>query len=240
MQNNHGVNQQFGETYIEFVGESMKYENANNILPPDLISQIQKYAAGKLLYIPQKEEPMAWGSLSGARQKLRKRNQRIYNEYKNGKGVGELSEEYFLSVDSIRKIVYGANQNRISFLPTLQNAIQYNQAGLAEEWLRTYYIKTYGEKSYPEEWICDGLINIPLRLIDDVDNVSLQQSRDLPLIIRFQKGCFYCQGTREYLKCLKEQHITAYPAFVFVTDKQEYDFYESNYGRHFHRIQFRN
>ena len=137
----------------------MKYENANNILPPDLVNQIQKYAAGKLLYIPQKEEPMAWGSLSGARKKLLKRNQRIYNEYKRGKGVGELSEEYFLSVDSIRKIVYGANKNRISFLPTLQNAIQYNQAGLAEEWLRTYYVKTYGEKSYPEEWICDGSVS---------------------------------------------------------------------------------
>ena len=218
----------------------MKYENANNILPPDLVNQIQKYAAGKLLYIPQKEEPMAWGSLSGARQKLLKRNQRIYNEYKRGKGVGELSEEYFLSVDSIRKIVYGANKNRISFLPTLQNAIQYNQAGLAEEWLRTYYVKTYGEKSYPEEWICDGLINIPLRLIDDLDNASLQQSDNIPLMIRFQNGRFCCQGTREYLNCLKEQHITAYPAFVFVTDKQEYDFYESNYGRYFYCIQFRN
>ena len=67
----------------------MKYENANNVLPPELISEIQKYAAGKLIYIPQKEEPQAWGSLSGSRQKLRKRNQRIYDEYKNVKGVGE-------------------------------------------------------------------------------------------------------------------------------------------------------
>ncbi len=218
----------------------MKYENANNVLPPDLIRQIQKYAAGKLLYIPQKEESVAWGSLSGAREKLRKRNQRIYDEYKNGKGVGELSEEYFLSVDSIRKIVYGANKNRISFLPTLENAIQYNQAGLAEEWLRTYYIKTYGEKSYPEKWICDGLINIPLRLIDEVQNESLQQPENLPLIICYQRGRFCIRGTREHLNKLRGQQITAYPAYVFVTDKQEYDSYESKYGRHFHRIQFRN
>ena len=218
----------------------MKYENANNVLPPDLVKQVQKYAAGKLLYVPQREEPMAWGSLSGARQKLLKRNQRIYDEYKSGKGVGELSEEYFLSVDSIRKIVYGANKNRISFMPTLNNAIQYNQVGLAEEWLRTYYVKTYGEKSYPEEWICDGLINIPLRLIDEVDNSSLQQAENVPLIIRFQNGCFCYQGTSEYLNRLKEQHITAYPAFVFVTDRQEYSLYEFNYGRYFHRIQFRN
>ncbi len=40
----------------------MKYENANNILPPELIRQIQKYAAGKLLYIPQKEELVVLGS----------------------------------------------------------------------------------------------------------------------------------------------------------------------------------
>ena len=216
----------------------MKYENANNILPPELIRQVQKYAAGKLLYIPQKEEQAVWGSLSGAREKLRKRNQRIYNEYKSGKGVGELSEEYFLSIDSIRKIVYGADKYRIPFFPTMQNAMQYNQAGLAEEWLRTYYVKTYGETSYPEEWICDGLINIPLRLIDNEGDSVLQQAEKLPLLIRFQMGRFYYLGSREHLETLRRQHITAYPAFIFVTDKEEYAFYETNYGRHFHRIQF--
>lgn len=217
----------------------MKYENANNVLPPELIRQIQKYAAGKLLYIPKKEEPVAWGSLSGARQKLQKRNQRIYDEYKNGKGVGELAEEYFLSVDSIRKIVYGANKSRITFAPTLENAIQYNQAGLAEEWLRTYYVKTCGENSYPEEWICDGLINMPLRLIQTVDDEALQQAENLPLIIRFEQGCFCGQCTKEFLESLKEKRMTAYPAFIFVIDKQEYASYEVNYGRHFHRIQFK-
>lgn len=218
----------------------MKYENANNVLPPELIRQIQKYAAGKLLYIPKKEEPVAWGSLSGARQKLQKRNQRIYDEYKNGKGVGELAEEYFLSIDSIRKIVYGANKSRITFEPTLDNAIQYNQAGLAEEWLRTYYVKTYGENSYPEEWICDGLINMPLRLIETVDEaVSLQQSENLPLMIRYEKGRFCFQGTKDFLEGLKEKRMTAYPAYVFITDKQDYALYEANYGRHFHRIQFK-
>ena len=238
MQNNYGINYSVRGAYIEFVGEGMKYENANNVLPPELIRQIQKYAAGKLLYIPQKDDQAVWGSLSGAREKLRKRNQCIYNEYKNGKGVGELSEEYFLSVDSIRKIVYGADKNRITFFPTMQNAMQYHRAGLAEEWLRTYYVKTFGEKSYPEEWICDGLINIPLRLIAGADNIVFGKAEKLPLIIRFQKGRFYYLGAEKYLTCLKKQQITAYPAFVFVTDKQEYASYESNYGRHFHRIQF--
>lgn len=218
----------------------MKYENANNVLPPNLVSEIQKYAAGRLLYIPQKEEPMAWGSLSGTRQKLRKRNQRIYDEYRNGKGVGELSEQYFLSVDSIRKIVYGTSQSRLSFLPTLENALQYNQAGLAEEWLRICYMKKlYGEQPYPEEWICDGLINMPLRLIDDVDNGTLRQSENMPLIICFRKGRFCYQGSRGFFTSLKNRHVAAYPAYVFVPDKQEYDRYVFHYGRHFHCIRFR-
>lgn len=122
----------------------MKYENAKDVLPPELIAQIQKYAAGKLLYIPKKEEPKAWGTLSGSRQKLLKRNQRIYNEYRDGKGVGELAEEYFLSVDSIKKIIYGKKQEWIPFKPTLDSAMQYNEVGLAEEWLRTYYVKRFG------------------------------------------------------------------------------------------------
>lgn len=228
---------------MESAGEPMKednikYENANNVLPPELIREVKKYAAGKLLYIPRNEEPKAWGSLSGIRQKLRKRNQRIYDEYRSGKGVGELAEAYFLSVDSIRKIVYGAGQGRLSFLPTMENALQYDQAGLAEEWLRTYYITLYGERSYPEEWICDGLINMPLRLIDGADHEAVQQPQNVPLLIRFQKRRFYYQGSREHLLYLKNRHITAYPAYVLVPDKQEYDIYVSQYGKHFHRIRF--
>ena len=64
-----------------------KYKNARDILPPELISQIQKYAAGKLLYIPKEEDSTPWGTLSGAKLALKKRNQRIYNEYKEGKGI---------------------------------------------------------------------------------------------------------------------------------------------------------
>lgn len=30
----------------------MKYENANDILPKDLLEQVQKIAGGRLLYIP--------------------------------------------------------------------------------------------------------------------------------------------------------------------------------------------
>lgn len=34
----------------------MKYENASDVIPEELLKEIQKYAAGKLLYIPSGEE----------------------------------------------------------------------------------------------------------------------------------------------------------------------------------------
>ena len=51
----------------------MKYKNARDILPPELISQIQKYAAGKLLYIPKEDDSTPWGTLSGAKLALKKK-----------------------------------------------------------------------------------------------------------------------------------------------------------------------
>lgn len=32
----------------------MKYENAKNILPEKLLAEVQKYGAGKVIYIPKK------------------------------------------------------------------------------------------------------------------------------------------------------------------------------------------
>ena len=63
----------------------MKYKNANDIIPETLLAEVQKYAAGDLLYIPQlKERRKSWGEGSGARQYLRKRNQEIRDRFDQG------------------------------------------------------------------------------------------------------------------------------------------------------------
>lgn len=38
----------------------MKYENARDILPEEILLQVQKYAEGKLLYIPVAEDGKNW------------------------------------------------------------------------------------------------------------------------------------------------------------------------------------
>jgi len=83
----------------------LKYVNAKDVLPPDVLSEVQKYTSGALIYIP-KTEKIGWGQLSGARQEVYLRNQNIVTDYQNGTSIYELMNEYCLSEASIRKIVY--------------------------------------------------------------------------------------------------------------------------------------
>ena len=84
----------------------MKYVNAKEILPSEVLLQVQKYAAGKLLYIPINGNRVAWGALTGSRLELHNRNNNICNEYRAGANVDELADKYCLTAESIRKIIY--------------------------------------------------------------------------------------------------------------------------------------
>ncbi|OBZ19317.1 hypothetical protein A8L34_07345 [Bacillus sp. FJAT-27264] len=85
----------------------MKYINAAKVLPEKLIMEIQKYVQGETLYIPKPEtEYKHWGSQSGGRRLLDERNVAIRAAFKNGSSIEQLAEEYFLSIETIKKIVY--------------------------------------------------------------------------------------------------------------------------------------
>lgn len=85
----------------------MKYIKANSILPISLIEELQNYIQGGYIYIPSKNEnKKGWGELSGYKREIEKRNKKIRMDYKHGKSIEELSKSYFLSIHSIRKIVY--------------------------------------------------------------------------------------------------------------------------------------
>ena len=113
----------------------MEYLNAKDILPADLLEQVQKYAAGKYLYVPQKEDDMkAWGELSGYREQLRKRNRMIINKFQYGVTIEELSKEYFLSEETVKKIVYSKKKaEELLFYPHVESAKEYDEHGLLEE-----------------------------------------------------------------------------------------------------------
>ncbi|MGE8205479.1 CD3324 family protein [Heyndrickxia sp. NPDC080065] len=85
----------------------MKYINASKVLPEKLIMEIQKYVQGETLYIPKLEtEYRKWGTSSGGRRMLDRRNAAIRNSFISGNSIQQLAEEYFLSTETIKKIVY--------------------------------------------------------------------------------------------------------------------------------------
>lgn len=85
----------------------MAYKNAEKVLPLHLIEEIQKYIDGGLIYIPKTAQKAEWGSVSGTRKSIDKRNQEIYQLYINGTAVYKLAQMFYLSEETIKKIVYG-------------------------------------------------------------------------------------------------------------------------------------
>ena len=88
----------------------MGYIKAVDVLPDELISEIQKYIDGQTLYIPKRcEKHLNWGEKSGIRKKLEKRDRQIVDEYVSGKTIPDLSREYCLSKKSIQRILRKAS-----------------------------------------------------------------------------------------------------------------------------------
>ena len=88
----------------------MQCVNAAKLLPDHLLKEIQQYIQGEALYIPTcKSKRKKWGESSGAADYYKVRNAEIRSRFQKGAELDQLCEQYGLSIDSIRKIVYSKN-----------------------------------------------------------------------------------------------------------------------------------
>ena len=83
----------------------MGYINAAEVLPDDLLKEIQRYVDGNLLYIPESDRRV-WGTGTDSRDYFKERNREILEKYEGGSTLKELSERYGLAYSTVRKIVY--------------------------------------------------------------------------------------------------------------------------------------
>ncbi|WP_430883288.1 CD3324 family protein [Fusibacter sp. JL216-2] len=85
----------------------MSYKSADKVLPKELMKEIQKYIQGEYIYIPNTtSSKKGWGVKSGIREELTSRNNKIRKEYSEDCDIDSLSEKYYLSVNTIKKIIY--------------------------------------------------------------------------------------------------------------------------------------
>ncbi len=84
----------------------MGYLKATDVLPKDVVEEVQKYVDGELLYFPRKKNyRRKWGDTTGIKETLSVRNLSIYKDYMNGMNLKTLSDKYFLTPKSIGRIV---------------------------------------------------------------------------------------------------------------------------------------
>ena len=117
----------------------MKYKNARDIFPEKLLKQIQKYVSGETIYIPAGDEKKDWGATSGYQQFIRERNAAIREAFQNGKTIEVLMDEYSLSYDSIKKIVYSKKEvTMLKYSATLDSAMEYGREEKMDAWVHLY------------------------------------------------------------------------------------------------------
>ena len=91
----------------------MPYTNAEEVLPPDLLNEIQKYVQGEQIYIPRPGDTrLGWGMKNGTRRMLEDRNRRIRTLKAEGLSVDNLADRFHLSPDTIRKILYSRSESQ--------------------------------------------------------------------------------------------------------------------------------
>lgn len=84
----------------------MSCQNAIELLPKELLEQVQEYIDGRVIYIPKKQEnKKQWGENTDTKQFLSSRNFQIRLDFRNGMSTRQLAEKYFLSQKSIQRIL---------------------------------------------------------------------------------------------------------------------------------------
>ena len=216
----------------------MKYENAKDILPAKLLAEVQKYAEGKVIYIPKNEKAKGWGEASGYRDKLNKRNVMICSRYSAGQSILEIAEEFYLSPETIKKLVYGRKVKLPMFSPSIPSAEQYAAAGMGEEWVRIFLNSLVETVPGNSGYFMSELVRIPLRLIrqkNDQKNIDdTKNFLEVPLVVIYDNQKFSVPFQAEYLDYLKYQKKNSHYAFIFAKN-EEYGYFWNNFGKHFQK-----
>ncbi len=91
----------------------MRYVRARDLLPEELLAQLQQYVDGAYLYVPRREENrLAWGERTHSKRETADRNLAIFQEAEAGKDSAELAKSYFLTEKTIRRILLEERRKR--------------------------------------------------------------------------------------------------------------------------------
>lgn len=238
----------------------MKYANGSDIFPERLLKQIQKYAAGKLVYIPSPEK-RDWGDATGYRKYLLKRNYDIRLKFRNGVTIEQLAEEYALSYETIRKIVYSKKEVFVmEYKRTLTSAIGYARNGKLEEWIHAYLQSDGHNKEFSDglklfDRYFLGPVKMPLSLfkrccgpepdmkyhvpadrfeakVKALQKIIAENNDMPPLIVHYVEGAFELNDGNHRFEAYSRMGVAACYVIVWITEKEEYADFMEKYAKY--------
>lgn len=177
----------------------MKYRSAAQILPEELIREIQKYVQGEYIYIPIGEKA-ARRSPTGYSTELHKRDERIYKMHLEGLTSRRLSDIFHLSGSSIRRIISRQKEHYAAMKENIKSILKHWK--LADEKITQIYHSAWqiGEHYILKVYEGTAMLERNIRILSGL------HSQGIPVgaIIPTQDGCDYVSDAdRHYLLCEK-------------------------------------
>ena len=239
----------------------MKYRNARDIFPENLLKQIQKYVSGETIYIPAGAEKKDWGETSGYQQYIRERNAEIRDAFQNGTTIEALMEKYVLSYDSIKRIVYSKKEvNMLKYSATLTSALEYGREEKTDAWIHLYLNEegrnipfSDGLKLFDRYFISPAQFPIDLfkrcsgpeedmkyRIDKDwwdhkIENLTKVVESDVdmpPIIVHYVDGGFELNDGNHRHKVYENLGIDKVWAIIWITEEDELKDFMGKYGEY--------
>lgn len=183
-----------------FLGaDSMKYRNANHVLPEELIEMIQEYVQGEYIYIPIKEKFQS-ESLTDYKMELEKRDAHIYTRYLEGLGNKRLAEIYHLSESSIRRIIIKQRKGYTMMREKIHKIL--TEWGLQDNEIKQIYDTTWqvGENYVLKVYSDLDMMERNIKILQTLDAMNIPVGQIVP--------------TNE-----KKQYVSEEDAFYFLSKK---------------------
>ena len=239
----------------------MKYRNAKDVFPEKLLRQIQKYVSGETIYIPAGVEKKDWGETSGYQQYIRERNAAIRDAFQSGKTIEALMEEYSLSYDTIKRIVYSKKEvTMLKYSATLESAMEYGREEKTDAWIHLYLNEegrnipfSDGLKLFDRYFISPAQFPISLfhRCAGPEEDMkyridkgwwehklseitkAVQEGREMPpMIVHYVDGEFELNDGNHRHKVYENLGIESAWVIIWITEEEELADFMSKYGEY--------
>lgn len=171
----------------------MKYRNAKNIFPVDIMEELQKYVQGEYVYIPIKDKTTNT-NITEYGVEIQKRDEHIYTKSLGGLSNRKLSQIYCLSESSIRRIIINQRKRYNRMKDVIENVL--GNWNMSESTVKQIYDSAWqvGEQFVLKVYDNVEALNRNIKMLSILDDMGIPVSR----VVRMQTGAAYVQEGDNY------------------------------------------